>query len=79
MSSNNFVAIPIGGLIYLYEIREGKFFQYQILQETDPCYLIGGSDKFLFLNKKDTYEIVVYYRVSKIFLRIQTLTLTLKL
>jgi hypothetical protein len=75
VSSNNFVAVPVGGLVYLYEIREGKFIQYQIIQETDPCYLIGGSDRFLFLNKKDTYEIVIYYRVSKTFLRIQTIDL----
>jgi len=75
VSTKNFVAIPIGGLVYLYEIREGKFIQYQVIQDTDPCYLIGGNDNFLFLNKKDSYEVIVYYKISKIFLKTQIIDL----
>ena len=75
VSGNDFVAIPVGGLIYIYELKDGKFVQYQTIQETDPCYLIGGNNKFLFLNRKDSYEVIVYYRISKIFLRIQNIDL----
>lgn len=75
VSGNNFVAVPIGGLVVLYELNEGKLTQYQIIQETDPCYLIGGNDKFLFLNKKESFEVIVYYRISKIFLRTQIINL----
>jgi hypothetical protein len=75
VSTNDFCAVPVGDGVILYEIRDSQLAIKQIIEEDEPIYLIGGNEKFLFLNKKETDEVDVYYKASNSFLKTQTISL----
>lgn len=75
VSANDFVAIPVGTGVTIYELKDGSLSPRQIIEEAEPAYLIGGNDKFLFLNRENTDEIDVYYKASTNFLKTQTISL----
>ena len=76
VSTDDFVAVPVGGGVTIYEIRDGQLSVRQNIEDSDPVYLIGGNDKFLFLNKKATDEVDVYFKASNSFIKTQTLALS---
>jgi len=76
VSSTDFVAVPVDGGVTVYEVRGGKLSPKQIIEESDPVYLLGGNDKFLFLNPYNTDEVAVYYKASNFFIKTQTLALS---
>lgn len=75
VSTNDFVAVPVGDGVTIYEVRDGVLSTKQIIEESEPSFLIGGNDKFLFLNKENTDEVDVYYKASTNFLKTQTISL----
>lgn len=76
VSTNDFVAVPVGDGVTIYELRNGELSVKQIIQEEEPAFLIGGNDKFLFLNKENTDEVDIYYKASTSFLKTQTISLS---
>lgn len=76
VSANNFAAVPVGGNVLIYELRNGEIFSRQIIEEESPAALLGGNDKFLFLNREKTDEIDVYFNINNVFIRTQTLSLS---
>jgi hypothetical protein len=76
VSAQDFVAIPVNGDVKIYSIKNGNLTNTQTIQEEAPSYLIGGNDKFLFLNKYNTYDIEVYYKSNNSFLKTQTISMT---
>jgi len=75
VSANDFCAVPVNGNVHVYEVRGGSFSLKQLIQEESDAYLLGGNERFLFLNKTNTYEVDVYYKASNNFLKIQTIDL----
>lgn len=73
VSGEDFCAVPIQDSVGVYEIRDGSFSLRQFIQEEGPAFLIGGNDRFLFLNKKDTYEVDIYFKSGGSFLKTQTI------
>jgi hypothetical protein len=76
VSTNNFAAVPIGGNVLVYELKNGELFIKQIIEEEGPAALIGGNDKFLFLNRDNTDEVDVYFNINNSFLKTQVIGLS---
>lgn len=75
VSSDKFYAVPVGGSVSVFELRNGKFVTTQTIQEPSPVYLLGGNERFLFLNPENTYDVEVFYRLSNSFYKTQTINL----
>lgn len=77
VSANSFAAVPVGGNVVVYEIKNGQLYPRQTIEEETSSSLLGGNDKFLFLNRDKTDEIDIYYNINNVFMRTsQTLSLS---
>jgi hypothetical protein len=75
VSTLNFTAVPAGGGINVYELKNGEFSLSQIIQETDNTNLLGGNERFIFLSNNNTYSVEIYYKLSNFFYKIQSINL----
>jgi hypothetical protein len=76
VSGKDFCAVPVGNSIYVYRLTDNNFKLTQtITEDSDNIKLLGGNDNFLFVGEDNTYNVNVYYKISRNFLRTQTINL----
>jgi hypothetical protein len=71
VSEEDFFAIPVNGEIQIYRIENSKFVLSQTLRESSNLTLLGGNEKFLIANFKDTTQVVLYYNSNNTFFKTQ--------
>jgi len=71
VSEEDFFAVPINGDIQIYRLEGSNFNITQTLAESSDLVLLGGSDKFLIANYKDTTQIAIYYNNNNTFFKTQ--------
>lgn len=75
VTEDDYVAVPIKGDVNIYKLKNEEFVLDQILTESQPVRILGGSGKFLILNLENTTRAVVYYYNNSKFFRTQELDL----
>lgn len=76
VSGNDFCAVPVLNGVNIYRLIDNRFNLTQSFRgNIEKPVLIGGSDNFLFVSEENTYNVHVYYKISKNFIKTQIINI----